>query len=248
MAVKDEYALSAEYIDIMSAEPWESFGPALSGALHGLEPDGAASLIDVGAGSGLGTQVIAQSLPDVEIVAVEPSVSLRSVLLARVHADEQLRSRVTVLADDFLGARLPDRWGGMVAMNVIGHFDRFQRTRMWKLLDERLAPGGRAILNLLPPTTAVAVPETRGSAVRVGRRRYEGWARAEPTGEDQLTWHMTYRTYHDATLVDERRVSYDWWVFTAEQLQEEIAAFDLHLRQVQPVELGMYAISREQPS
>jgi hypothetical protein len=59
---------------------------------------------------------------------------------------------------------------------------------------------------------------------------------------------MTYRTYHDDTLVDERRVSYDWWVFTAEQLQDEIAVLDLHLRQVQPVELGMYAISREQPS
>jgi SAM-dependent methyltransferase len=196
MALRDEYALSAEYIDIMSAEPWKSFGPALSCALHGLEPDGA-PIIDVGAGSGLGTQVIAQSLAEVEIVAVEPSVSLRSVLLARSNGDERLRSRVTVLTDDFLGARLPDRWGGMVAMNVIGHFDRSQRIRMWSLLAERLAPAGRAILNLLPPTTAVAVPEARGSTVRVGRRRYEGWARAEPAGENQLTWHMTYRTYHD---------------------------------------------------
>ncbi|MEV4172743.1 hypothetical protein [Nonomuraea sp. NPDC049709] len=76
--------------------------------------------MDVGAGGGHGTRVIANSVAEAEIVAVEPSMTLR------------------------------------------------------------FAPGGRAVLNLQPPGAPVTVPESRFADVRIGRRRYEGWGRAEP--------------------------------------------------------------------
>ncbi len=49
---------------------------------------------------------------------------------------------------------------------------------------DRLASGGRAVLNLQPPTEPVSVPEVLASAVEVGHRRYEGWARAEPNTDE----------------------------------------------------------------
>jgi hypothetical protein len=72
----------------------------------------------------------------------------------------------------------------MVAMNVIGHFNQPQRIRMWRLLTERLAPGGHAVLNLLPPTTAVAVPEDRGSTVVADQRATKSWPRHNEPGPE----------------------------------------------------------------
>ncbi|RVX41386.1 methyltransferase family protein [Nonomuraea polychroma] len=236
----DEYEGSAEFIDVMIAPAWETAGPALTEALRGVS----GPIVDVGAGGGHGTRVIAAAAADAEILAVEPSPGLRSVLLARVNESAELRDRVTVLPEGLLDSELPDRLGAVVAMSVIGHFDPADRQRIWALLAERLLPGGRAVLNLLPPTEAAAVPDSRFADVRLGRRRYEGRGRAEPTGPDRLTWHMTYRTYHDDRLVDELEVDYDWWVLDGQRLKEEVNEHGLVVSRTGPEELGMYVIDR----
>jgi SAM-dependent methyltransferase len=233
----DQYERSAEFVDVMMAPHWAELGPPLSRALRGVT----GPVVDVGAGGGHGTRVIAEAVPAAEIVAVEPSPALRSVLLTRVHESAELRDRVTVLPEGLLEARLPERLGAVVAMNVIGHFDPAARQKIWALLGERLAPGGRAVLNLQPPAEPVAVPESRLADVRVGRRRYEGWGRAEPAGPGRITWHMTYRTYHDDRLADELRVAYDWWVLGEQQLKVELDGHGLVPALVEP---GVYAVDR----
>lgn len=237
----DPYERSAEFVDVMIAPHWAALGPPLADALSGNP----GPIVDVGAGGGLGTRVIARSTADARIVAVEPSPALRSVLLARVNDDPGLRDRVTVLPEGILDAALPERLGAVVAMNVIGHFGPDERHRIWALLAARLLPGGRAVLNLQPPGEPVAVPESRFADVRVGRRRYEGWGRAEPAGRDRIAWHMTYRTYHDGRLVGELEVGYAWWVLSEQRLREELGAHGLGLDRTGPAELGMYLIGRK---
>ncbi|WP_346101977.1 class I SAM-dependent methyltransferase [Nonomuraea maheshkhaliensis] len=235
----DEYERSAEFIDVMIAPHWAVLGPPLEEALCGVTDP----VVDVGAGGGHGTRMIAKAC-DGEIVAVEPSPGLRSVLMARVNEAAELRDRVTVLPEGLLDAGLPHRLGAVVAMNVLGHFPPADRQRIWALLAERLVPGGRAVLNLQPPTEPAAVPQTRSADLRLGRRRYEGWARAEPAGPDRVTWHMTYRTHHDDQLVGEVTAAYDWWVLDERQLTAELARYDLKPVRTGPAELGMYLISR----
>ncbi|TYB57287.1 class I SAM-dependent methyltransferase [Nonomuraea sp. PA05] len=235
----DEYEQSAEFIDVMIASHWAVLGPPLEEALRGVTDP----VVDVGAGGGHGTRVIAGACGG-EIVAVEPSPGLRSVLLARVNEAAELRDRVTVLPEGLLDVDLPPRLGAVVAMNVLGHFSPADRQRIWALLAERLVPGGRAVLNLQPPTEPAAVPQARSADVRLGRRRYEGWARAEPTGSDRVTWHMTYRTHHDDRLVGEVTATYDWWVLDEPQLKAELAGHGLSPTPTGPAELGMYLISR----
>ncbi|GAA2891923.1 hypothetical protein GCM10020220_097600 [Nonomuraea rubra] len=166
----DEYERSAEFVDLMLAPHWAGLGPPLAAALRGITDP----IVDVGAGGGHGTRVIAKAAPGAEIVAVEPSMALRSILLARVGEAGELRERVTVLPEHLLAAALPSRLGAVVAMNVLGHFDPAGRQAAWKMLADRLVPGGRAVLNLQPPAEPAAVPESRFAEVRIGRRRYEG--------------------------------------------------------------------------
>ncbi|MFI7637382.1 class I SAM-dependent methyltransferase [Nonomuraea sp. NPDC049400] len=235
----DQYERSAEFVDVMLAPFWTALEPVLAETLRGAP----GPVVDVGAGGGHGTQVIARAIPQAEIFAVEPSPGLRAVLLARVNEDPELRDRVTVLPSDLLRATLPPRLGTLVAMNVIGHFDPTERRTIWQLLAERLLPGGRAVLNLQPPAEPIAVPHTRFSELRIGRRRYEGWGRAEPAGPEQVTWHMTYRVFQDGEPAEEVEVEYTWWVLGHDGLKAELAEHGLHISPSGPPDLGLWCIT-----
>jgi SAM-dependent methyltransferase len=240
----DSYRDSAEFIDVMSRQAWEQLGPLLAEALAGVDPT-AGPVVDVGAGSGLGTEVIARALPEAEILAVEPSPGLRGVLLARLMSTDELRQRVTVLPCDLATARLPERLGAAVAMNMLGHLDPVARRGLWSLLAERLAPGGRAVVNLLPPLAPTEVPNLQSAGVAIGQHLYEGWARAEPAGPDALTWHMTYRVFDGRRVIRSVRADYHWWVLDGRQLAEELADQGLTATTVGPDDAHVYLVTRE---
>lgn len=222
------YDRTAEYVAVLIPAAWNGLDAALSAALEGLDIT-TGPVVDVGAGTGTGTDVLARALPGAEIIAVEPHHALRTALLARVAGDEDLRARVTVLESDLLSAALPKRIAGLVAMNVIGHFAPADRLDVWTLLADRLAPGGRAVLNLYPPTRPVAVPAIPLAEVTLGRRRYTGSAAAEPAGPDAVIWHMTYSVNEDSEQVTEFTASDRWYVINPEQLGAELAEHGLQL-------------------
>ncbi|WP_043618115.1 class I SAM-dependent methyltransferase [Nonomuraea candida] len=236
----DEYERSAEFVDPMLAAAWTALAPAVTEALRGAP----GPVVDVGAGGGHGTRVIAQAVPGCDVYAVEPSAGLRAVLMARAYESPELRGRVTVLPGGLLDVTLPPRLGAVVAMNVIGHFDPGGRRAIWRLLGERLLPGGRAVLNLQPPAQATAVPRTRFGELRVGHRRYEGWGRAEPAGPGRITWHMTYRTLADGAPAEQAEVSYAWWVLDRDRLRAEVAEHGLRASPTGPGELGLWLVTR----
>lgn len=242
--MRDEYGDSAEFIDILSRSVWEMLGPILTDVLRGVDT-AAGPVVDVGAGSGLGTEVIARALPAARILAVEPTSGLRGVLLAKLMSDEDLRRRVTVLAADLSSARLPERLGAVVAMNMLGHLDPAERRAFWALLAERLAPGGRAVVNLLPPLEPVAVPTIQSAGVAIGQHLYEGWSRAEPAGTDALTWHMTYRVFDGDRITSSVTADYHWWVVTEPQLRDELTAQHLTATVTGPPDAGVYRITRQ---
>lgn len=144
-------------------------------------------------------------------------------------ADPDLRSRVTVVEDDLLAARLPDTISAVVLMNVLGHFSPADRTRLWALVAARLARTGRVVLNLLEPLTAQTVPATAMAEVTVGGRCYTGTVRAEPAGPDVITWHMTYRVHQADQQVHTLTASNLWHVLTPEQLAVEIRPHGLRI-------------------
>ncbi|MFI6578999.1 class I SAM-dependent methyltransferase [Nocardiopsis sp. NPDC050513] len=239
----DEYARSAEFIDLLIAPWWTSFGSAVATVLSSA--DGAdGPLVDVGAGSGRGTRLAVEARPGREVIAVEPAAGLRSVLLARAADPDWGRGRVTVLDGDLLSVSLPDRIGGLLAMNVIGHFSPDDRARVWTLLTDRLTDGAVAVLNLQPPFEPAAIERTVMGEVEVGRRRYRGWASAVPSGEDRVRWTMTYETHEAGDLVSSADVHYDWWLLTPDALRAEAADHGLDVRPEGPEEAGIHVLRR----
>lgn len=239
---QDEYRDSAEYLDILIRDAWKSLGPLLTDVTRRSAPvEG--RVIDIGAGSGVSTEVVARALPSAEVLAVEPSPALRAVLLAKLAGDADLARRVTVIDSAVQSAPLPERFGMVVAMNMLGHLDPESRRNLWEMLADRLSPAGCAVVNLQAPTSVEAVPDTRFCSVTVGRRTYEGWGSAEPTGTDSVTWRMRYRTLEGSTVLSERAVEYRWWVLSEAQLREELREHGLRLHRVGEHPIALYAIS-----
>ncbi|RKS09149.1 hypothetical protein DFP74_4878 [Nocardiopsis sp. Huas11] len=237
----DDYAHSAEFIDVMIAGWWEAFGGHVAEAVASMK-GAEGPVIDVGAGGGAGTRVLLDTLPEAEVIAVEPAPGLRAVLLSRAADPVWSGGRVTVDGEDLLSARLPERFGGLLAMNVLGHFTPLQRARIWEMLAQRLAPGSVALVNLLPPQEPTTVERTMMSEFTVGRRDYRGWSAAEPTGPESVRWSMTYEVYEGGERVRSTDVDYDWWVLTGEGLRAEAARHGLDAAPTGPDEAGLYLL------
>lgn len=223
----DEYSDSGEFLDVLSRDAWEFLREPVTAALLGADP-AAGPLVDLGAGSGRGAVLLAALAPEVTVRAVEPSPVQRAVLLARVVDDPLLSGRVTVVPADAQTAQLPERLGGVLAMNMIGHLAPPERRDLWRRIADRLAPGAPLVLNVQPPSRAEAVPEADFTSVQIGRHRYVGGGRAEPDGPDSVTWHMRYRVCDDHGDVErEVTAAYRWYVVSPETIEAELAAVGL---------------------
>lgn len=126
-----------------------------------------------GAGTGLGTDVLPDTLNPAPLLAAEPSAHLRAVLLARFSVRRDA-GRVTVFPTCAAQLPLPERVAAATGLHMIGHLATAERRVLFTALMPRLAPGAPAVFNVQPPDTAVEVPETPPFGVTAGRLRYEG--------------------------------------------------------------------------
>ncbi|GAB3173361.1 hypothetical protein GCM10027059_44230 [Myceligenerans halotolerans] len=116
--------------------------PVLEAAFGDLGPD--ATLLDLGAGSGVGTRTLA-ACTRARIIAVEPSRTMRSVLLARIADDGALGEQVSVMAGAVPRAleELPGEVAGFVCAHMLGHLTAAQRTETFAVVRYVLEVFGR---------------------------------------------------------------------------------------------------------
>jgi hypothetical protein len=224
---------TAEFYDLLATAMWDDLGPALPEMLVGLDPD-AGPILDLGAGTGVGTVHLHAAFPLTPIVAVEPSRAMRTALNARLAADPTLREAVTVVPTTFEQAILPCHLSGALAISVIGHFDARGRSEIWRCLATRLVRGAPALIGVLPPTRPERVPPTLYRVLRVGEFVYEGWMEGEPIDAGRMRWAMTYRVLVDGAPVYERRAGSVWHTCGADDVAAEAAEFGLVAEQPDP--------------
>lgn len=222
---RDQFRDSAEFLDVLSRPAWEALREPVLAALQGIAPDAGTTLVDLGAGTGLGTLVLASAAPLADVIAVEPSTALRAITLARVAADAELSRRVTVVPGRAEDTDLPAHAGAILAMNMIGHLELGDRRSLWDRARRSLRPGAPLVVNTQPPAEPVPVPDTGFSGVTVGRLTYLGSGSAEPSGPESVRWRMRYRVEDPTgTTLRELTVAYDWYVVSPSALRHELQA------------------------
>lgn len=219
------YAVTAQFYDAVAGEQHREIDTQIAEVLAEIETRGH-PVVDIGAGTGLTTKVIAGALPEAEIFAVEPDPAMRPALMARVWSDPDLRRRVSILPAPILSAPLPPVVSAAVASATLVHLSPEERSRLWSLLFARLSPGGRAVIEIQCPV-ARDIPESRVATAQIGRIEYEGWASARRVDALRQRWSMTYVARLDGVEIDRQSTDYVCWVASAEQVLAEAAASGL---------------------
>ena len=205
----DEYAAAAGAYDLFAA-PYRSVQlAAIEELLPRLRPE-AGPILDVGAGSGANTAAILERLPDVRVVALEPSRAMRSLILSRLAVRPEWHRRITVRPEDFFSASLPERIGGAILIGVIGHFDPGERAAVLAELAARLPEGGAALFDLQQPERPHRIEPYEFTAATVGELSYRGIAEAWPVDTELMRWRMSYLCLEGERVLTEDTAAYEY--------------------------------------
>ena len=186
-------------------------------------------VVEVAAGVGTALTTLAGMTSDA-LYAVEPSFYMRVGLMTMVASDEALRKRVTILPGTLrqVGDRLPERLGGIVVLNALGHFEPAELEEFWQFAALCLVPGGQLVLGLQPPFEPVEIPWTDFGESRIGNLTYRTAGTASITPDRQAEWTMRW-TIRDADGVEleNREASTRWAIVGPEQVTEAATAVGL---------------------
>ena len=219
------YSVTAQYYDPLMSALHADVDRRIAAALANMDVT-AGPVVDIGAGTGLSTALVASTLPAAEILAVEPDAAMRPALMTRVWANAALRARVSILPFDVFSAPLPERIAGAVLSASLVHFAPPDRARLWSLLAERLAPEGRIIVEVQFPA-AEDMPETDMAQVQLGRVVYRASATAERLASDRQRWTMKYRVSLEGREIACETTSYECWTISADRVLAEAGAAGL---------------------
>ncbi|MBT0774013.1 class I SAM-dependent methyltransferase [Kineosporia sp. J2-2] len=192
------YADMAEFYELVAEQQAARSGPLLRRSLEGAGPG---PVVEIGAGTGRITEIIAQALPERSVLAVEPAAGMRAVLVSRLAADPALAARVTVSAQTAPDLTLPGRIGAAVVFGVAGHLDAGRRTTLWRRLRERLSPGGVIVVELMGVRSTRPLPEACQLRSRIGDLTYEWWVGGVPEREGAMRFTSRWRVLDDTGRV-----------------------------------------------
>lgn len=220
----DYYAQSAEMYDVLSEAHWASRRDSVRNALQRLGVSNGI-ILDIGAGTGSCVQLIGETLPDVEIYAIEPSTSMRIGLMTRLLMLPDLRRRTTVCAQAFQSAILPKQFAAVVACGCIGYFDREERRDLWQRLAKGLGKGGTVLSDVMTLEQPRPFAEARVASSMVGKLRYDIWLSGTPLKDDLMQWHMRFEVHDGTEIVRSFSIEREWHAFSLEQLVQEATEF-----------------------
>ncbi|GAA2649302.1 hypothetical protein GCM10010412_014360 [Nonomuraea recticatena] len=190
----DQYAVAVPFYDL-----WHEDGhvPEIREKLPALVKG---SVLEIGAGTGLITEVIADAT-DGEIFALEPSLGMRSVLLSRLAGRRELLERVTVLPYGALDVELDEPVDMIVMIAVLYSIE--DRASLWATLARQLVPGGRLVFNFREREAPTPGDDAEMASYRVGRHTYELWGRTLEVEGERISARFRYVIRHGGEVISE---------------------------------------------
>ena len=172
---------------------FDVFYEAAIGALS-LASQSVRRVLDVGAGTGLLSELVHHALPDAELTLLDGSPAMLAAARARIG------SAATYVEQDFADELPVGPWDAVVSALAIHHFEDAGKCALFGRIHERLAPGGvfvnaEHVAGPTPRLDAHYAAWHRARCAELGTTEAE-WAAAEArmgfdhlaTVEDQLAW------------------------------------------------------------
>ncbi len=217
------YEVTAEFYDVLQATEHLR---ATSALLDRRLAEPRVGVLDIGAGTGLATILLAQRT-HVIVHAVEPAAAMRAVLLSRLADHSDLLARVRVHAGPVQRLGLTDAADFALCLNTMGTFDADDRHTALAALAQALVPGGTLLVQRPPESPELGVHVL--PAWRLGGDTYGGEVAANPIDQSMIEWRFTYRVMRGGMLVREETEAFTGYLASVKAFETELgrAGFDV---------------------
>lgn len=221
------YDKSSEYYDISELETWKTKKIVL-GKISKLFANAQYPILDIGAGTGKVAIEVATNIKDAEILAVEPSLVMRTAFLSKLalHHYDDIRNRITIIPSDIQNFEYKGRIGGVICDGVIGHLSEEERRQLWRKLSEILVPNAPMFIGLLNPKMKDAQIGTMLSVNYVGKNRYETTIKnKECLGSNLYQWTLEYSIFNGDEAISGYEDKMKWQFIEMDVLMKELSDF-----------------------
>ena len=164
------------------------------------------TILEIGAGTGLLTTSLADLTPG-EIFALEPSASMRGVLLSRLSSRPELLSRVTVLPCDALSVRLDEPAQAVVMINVMYALEPDYRRRLWPVLAGVLETRGLLVVTWRDGGPPAPHPLRELESRQVGRHTYTVLSEILDSDEEACRARYLHRITEGGKVISEEEMT-----------------------------------------
>jgi SAM-dependent methyltransferase len=212
------YDVTAEFYDLLHARAYLDETERLLDRWLG-EP--AVGVLDLGAGTGLGTVAIAARC-GVAVHAVEPAASMRAVLLSRIAAQPHLLERITLHAAPMERLDLRSVADFALCLNTMSTLDEPARRRGLAAVARALVDGGRLVVQR--PPGEVSLGCTPLPAWQLGTDRYGGETEGRLVGRDEIEWRFTYRVVREDAVIREVTETFRGFLVPRSRFDDELRA------------------------
>jgi len=210
------YEITAEYYDLLQATRYVQRADALLDRWLGRPRVG---VLDVGAGTGLATELLAKRC-DVTVHAVEPTRSMRTILLSRLAGRPELLEHVRVHARPIQGLGLRRVADFGLCLNTMGTLDRGERADALAALADALTSDARLVLQRPPDAPGrahAALP-----AWHLGGDVYSGEVTCTECRPGAIEWRFTYRVTRDDVVIREEIETFAGFLVAADDFDAEL--------------------------
>ena len=211
------YDVTAEFYDLLHAADYLRTTRRLLDRWLG---DPQVGVIDVGAGTGIATELLAMRC-DVTVHSVEPAASMRAILLSRLAGRTELLSHVRVHARPAARLGLASAADVAICLNTMATLDETERADALRSIARALVRGG--ILIVQRPPEAPGPERSDLPSWQLGGDIYSGDVTCTRVDDGLVEWRFAYRVSRDGIIVREEFESFAGHLLPAVRFDRELA-------------------------
>ena len=230
-SIPESYVESGEFYEILSEDEWALRSDAIENQLKSI-PLSSDPIIDIGAGTGRGIELINKVLPGADIIAIEPNAVMRVGLMSRIMANKGLIDKVNIIPDFLQNYTLPSKLSSVFMFGMLGFFDERSRIKLWDDLSSKLNKDGLIFIDTMMISKPMNVPLKRIANKKIGLFDYEIWMKGDVVDENLERWTITYLVKDEDKEIRNFNLSYGWYTFGLDKIEKESKEFGFKFKKL----------------